>query len=66
MSFGQYYKSLNAQQKRDLADKIGSKVSYLRHVANSRKQLSPALAKAVETASNGECPREQSRPDIFN
>lgn len=66
MSFTQYFESLNAKEKQDLAEKAGTKVSYLRHVAKDRKKLSPSLAKAIETASDGRCPRSQSRPDIFD
>lgn len=66
MTFGQYFKSLSASQKKELAEKAGTEVSYLYHVAKNRKRLSPSLAKAIETASEGRCPRAISRPDIFD
>ena len=65
MDIKKYYKQLKADQKKQLADDIGTSLNYLRHIFNGRRKASPKMAKRIEEATRHEVTREDLRPDFY-
>lgn len=63
--FMDYWQSLSATDKKNLADAVNSKVSYLRHVANGRHTAGIILAKKLHEATDGAIDKHKLRPDFF-
>jgi DNA-binding transcriptional regulator YdaS (Cro superfamily) len=49
-----------------LANACGVSQGFISHLRTGRKKPSPALAKRIETATNGNVTRWQLRPDVFD
>ncbi len=60
-----FWMSLTKKQRQELAEKAGTKASYLKLVALGHSRPSPELAKRLDTATAGLVPKEQMRPDIY-
>lgn len=56
------------ERRRMLADAAGTDPQYLWQIATGwrGKRASPALARAIERATNGAVTRYELRPDIFD
>lgn len=63
--FIDYWKSLSSTEKKELAQVVNSKVSYLRHVANGRHIAGIVLAKKLHDATEGIIDKHKLRPDFF-
>lgn len=64
--FANYWKSLSAEEKENLAKKAGTKVSYLRHVASGVHKAGPTLCVKLELVTNGKISRHELRPDYYS
>lgn len=49
-----------------LAEKAGTTPEYLWHIAKGNRKASPALAKRIEIATDGQVTRYDLRPDVFD
>lgn len=63
--FHPFWMSLTPKQRDELAEKVGSKSSYLKLVALGHNRPSPELAKRLDSETKGLVPKEQMRPDIY-
>jgi DNA-binding transcriptional regulator YdaS (Cro superfamily) len=61
MDLKAYFSPLSPEQKQELADKCGTSVGHLRNVANG-KTCGPALATALERATDSQVTRKDMRP----
>ena len=61
-----YFESLSSEERKRLADEMGTSVAYLSQIAHSHRQAGPAMAKAIEEATAGAVKRHELRPDIFD
>lgn len=59
----EYWKNLNASEKRDLARVTGTTPEYLRQVFIYGRKVSHHLAQRLEKATG--VPRYELRPDIY-
>ncbi|MPX98194.1 transcriptional regulator [Salinivibrio sp. VYel6] len=63
--FVDYWKNLSPKEKEALAKKVGTKVSYLRHVAAGTHKAGPKLCLKLEQATDGEITKQDLRPDYY-
>ena len=61
----EYYKSLSAREKRELAKKVGTTVPYLCHMAHGTRRPGPDMARKLEKASRRVVTKKELRPDIW-
>lgn len=59
-----YLKSLPRMVRAALAERAGTKLSYLQYAINGKKSVSIELACRLELASNGRITRRDIRPDV--
>ncbi len=60
-----YWKSLNAKSKRELAKRLDTSPGYLRQVFLYGKPVGAKLARDLEFATNGDVTAVELRPDLF-
>ncbi len=65
MELKQYLRSLNKEQKQQLADEVGTSVHYLRHLAHGRRNAGHKLARKIQEASGHQVTLSELRPDIY-
>lgn len=64
MKFKTFYKSLAAQDKKDLANRLGTSCAYLSQVANGHRMAGAKLLLKIAEATNSEVSPSDLRPDI--
>lgn len=60
-----YWKSLKANGKADLATRLDTTTAYLRHVFLYDKQVGAKLARDIERETDGKVTAAILRPDLF-
>jgi DNA-binding transcriptional regulator YdaS (Cro superfamily) len=63
MEFKNYYKSLNPDEKKGLAEKLDTSVCQLSQLANGHKKAGAKFLLAIFDATNGEITPQQLRPN---
>lgn len=63
--FVHFWKSLKPHEKRVLADEVGTKINYLRHVMYGRKKAGYQLAQDLHHVTHGKVSMHKLRPDIY-
>lgn len=65
MTMLEFYKSLDPDQKRDIAKQAETSVAYLSHIAHGWRRAGPDMALRIERATKKQVTRKALRPDIW-
>lgn len=53
MRFKKYYKSLSAEDKKDLADRMNTSLAYLSQLANGHRKAGAKILLQIESSTGG-------------
>lgn len=65
MLFRDHYTRLTPDQKRQLAERLGTSVPYLSQIAHGHRRAGPRLLLQIERATAGAVRAEDLRPDLY-
>ena len=66
MTFREYYRALNPEERQSLADSLDTTAGYLGGIAWGEKKPGALMCNKLEQATDGKVTRESLRPDIFS
>jgi DNA-binding transcriptional regulator YdaS (Cro superfamily) len=66
MDFETYYTSLSPEAKRDLAEKLGITVAYLRQIAHGHRRAGARVIARIAEATQGAVTPADLRPDLYS
>ena len=65
MNLKDYWQGLTAPKRQDFVKRAGTTVGYMPLLLGGHRQPSPDMAKRLSSASAGEVPLHELRPDIW-
>lgn len=66
MNLKQYLAGLGPDERKAYAKRAGTNTAYLTQLAGEHRQPSPAMARRLSDASDGEVTLAELRPDIWS
>ncbi|MFM0503925.1 transcriptional regulator [Paraburkholderia caffeinilytica] len=63
-TFHAYFKSLSKDERKAIADQVGTSVAYLWQIAYEQRRCAESMAIEIEKASKGAVRVEDLRPDV--
>jgi DNA-binding transcriptional regulator YdaS (Cro superfamily) len=63
MKFADFFRNLTADQKRNMAERLGTSVAYLFQIASGHRRASTDFAQAISADSG--VPLHGIRPDVW-